>query len=59
MILNKFIRENIELVKSSLKNRQVKDYNKIIDELLLTDKQYRSNLELLESLKNKRNLNLN
>ena len=56
MILNKFIRENIELVKSSLKNRQVKDYNKIIDELLLTDKQYRSNLELLESLKNKRNL---
>ena len=53
MILNKFIRENIELVKSSLKNRQVKDYNKIIDELLLTDKQYRSNLELLESLKNK------
>ena len=56
MILNKFIRENIELVKSSLKNRQVKDYNKIIDELLLTDKQYRSNLELLENLKNKRNL---
>ncbi|MAW01630.1 MAG: serine--tRNA ligase [Candidatus Pelagibacter sp.] len=56
MILNKFIRENIELVKSALKDRQIKDYDKIIDELLLTDKQYRSNLEFLESLKNKRNL---
>ena len=56
MILVKFIRENKKEVINSLNNRQFKNSDKIINEILVFDEKYRENLESIQKLQNKRNI---
>ncbi len=56
MILVKFIRENKKEVINSLNNRQFKNSDKIINEILAIDEKYRENLESIQKLQNKRNV---
>ena len=56
MILVKFIRENKKEVINSLNNRQFKNSDKIINEIIVFDEKYRENLELIQKLQNKRNI---
>ena len=52
----KFIRENKKEVINSLNNRQFKNSDKIINEILVFDEKYRENLESIQKLQNKRNI---
>ena len=54
MILVKFIRENKKEVINSLNNRQFKNSDKIINEILVFDEKYRENLESIQKLQNKK-----
>ena len=51
MILVKFIRENKKEVINSLNNRQFKNSDKIINEILVFDEKYRENLERIYFIK--------